>query len=157
MHLFQRHAPQDEAAAIASLPIVDLGPCLAGEAGALAAAAADFRRACESVGFLYIANHGVAQDLIDGAFAQSRRFHALPLGIKQGLSLDQNNIGYLAMNASVQKHSTVHAATKPNQNESFFLTHDRGPDHADVVAGVPLRGRNQWPGGLPGFREGVMA
>jgi hypothetical protein len=28
----------------------------------------------------------------------------------------------------------VHKATQPNQNESFFVTHDRGPDHPDVIA-----------------------
>ncbi len=51
------------------------------------------------------------------------------------------------MNASVQGASTIHKATRPNQNESFFVSHDRGPDHPDVVAGTPLRGRNQWPAG----------
>jgi isopenicillin N synthase-like dioxygenase len=157
MHLFEQHAPEDPDAAIAQIPIIDLGPCFAGEAGALAAVAAEVREACERVGFLYIRNHAVPEALIEAAFAQSRRFHALPLDEKLALSLDQYNIGYLAMNTSTQAHSTVHKATKPNQNESFFLTHDRGPDHADVVAGVPLRGRNQWPDGLPGFREGVMA
>ena len=43
----------------------------------------------------------------------------------------------------------MHKATKPNQNESFFVSHDRGPEHPDVLAGKPLRGRNQWPPALP--------
>ena len=66
---------------------------------------------------------------------------------KLGLRLNENNIGYMPMNASVQGASQVHKATKPNQNESFFISHDRGPDHPDVLAGLPLRGRNQWPEG----------
>lgn len=41
--------------------------------------------------------------------------------------------------------SQVHQATRPNYNESFFISHDRGPTHPDVIAGTPLRGRNQWP------------
>jgi isopenicillin N synthase-like dioxygenase len=73
------------------------------------------------------------------------------------LQLNECNIGYLPMNASVQGASTVHKATKPNQNESFFISHDRDADHPDVVAGVPLRGRNQWPEGLPGLRADMMA
>ena len=36
----------------------------------------------------------------------------------------------------MQGASTVHKATRPNQNESFFISHDRGPDHPEVVAGV---------------------
>jgi isopenicillin N synthase-like dioxygenase len=76
---------------------------------------------------------------------------------KLALRLDDNNIGYPAINASVQGASAVHKATRPNQNESFFVTHDRGPDHPDVIAGKPLRGRNQWPPGLPGLRADMMA
>jgi isopenicillin N synthase-like dioxygenase len=157
MHLFQQHAPQDLDAALARLPILDLGPYLRGEDGALRRLAGEIEHAGETIGFFYIAGHGVPEALIDEAFAQSRRFHALPLAEKRKLPLDGHNVGYLAMNASVQKHSTVHEATKPNQNESFFVTHDRGPDHPDVIAGTPLRGGNYWPDGLPGFREGVMA
>jgi isopenicillin N synthase-like dioxygenase len=156
MHLFQQHAPRELDAALARLPIIDLGPCLNGEDGALDRLADDIRHACENIGFFYIKNHGVPEAMIANAFAQSRRFHALPMAEKKKLPLDEHNVGYLAMNASVQGHSTVHKATKPNQNESFFITHDRGPDHPDVIAKTPLRGGNYWPDGLPGFREGVM-
>ena len=61
------------------------------------------------------------------------------------------------MNASVQGASTVHKATRPNQNESFFISHDRGPDHPDVLAGKLLRGRNQWPASLPDIRPDMTA
>jgi isopenicillin N synthase-like dioxygenase len=152
MHLFQQHAPADMDAAAAQIPVIDLGPYFAGESRALEALGAEIRHACETVGFFYIANHGVPQELIDRTFEQSKRFHALPLEEKLTLRLDPCNIGYLPMNASVQGHSTVHKATRPNQNESFFVTHE--PDSFDRP--VPLRGRNQWPDGLPGFREGVL-
>ncbi len=157
MHLFQENLPRDLDAALSQLAILDLGPYLRGEKGALKRLAAEIKFACETIGFFYISNHGIPDALIDNAFAQSRRFHALPLAEKKKLPLDKHNVGYLAMNASVQKHSTVHKATKPNQNESFFITHDRGPDHPDVIAGIPLRGGNYWPEDLPGFREGVMS
>ena len=157
MHLFQQHAPRDIDVALAQLPILDLGPFLGGDDGALEGLAADIEQACETIGFFYIENHGIPDSLIDNAFAQSRRFHALPLDEKKKLPLDGHNVGYLAMNASAQKHSTVHKATKPNQNESFFIPHDRGPDHPDVIAGTPLRGGNHWPENLPGFSEDIMA
>jgi isopenicillin N synthase-like dioxygenase len=81
----------------------------------------------------------------------------LPIEEKLALRLDANNIGYLPLNASVQGASTVHQATRPNQNESFFVSHDRGPDHPDVRAGKPLRGRNQWPPGMDDMRADMMA
>jgi isopenicillin N synthase-like dioxygenase len=49
----------------------------------------------------------------------------------------------------------VHKATRPNLNESFFISHDRGPDHPDVAAGRPLRGRNQWPAGHEAMRAAM--
>ena len=156
MHLFKQHAVKDTNSVSELVPIVDFGPYFAGEPGALAVLAERLRYACETVGFLYAVNHGVAQEVVDRGFAASRLFHALPLGEKLRLRLNENNIGYLPMNASVQGASTVHKATKPNQNESFFISHDRGADHPDVVAGVPLRGRNQWPERLPELRSDMM-
>jgi isopenicillin N synthase-like dioxygenase len=156
MHLFKQHAVKDFAKSAAQIPVIDYGPYFAGEPGALERLAQDVRYACENIGFFYALNHGVPQDVVDRGFAASRRFHALPLEQKLKLRLNENNIGYMPMNASVQGASLVHKATKPNQNESFFVSHDRGPDHPDVLAGLPLRGRNRWPESLPDLRGDMM-
>jgi isopenicillin N synthase-like dioxygenase len=161
MDLFKEFAVKDYAAAAAQIPVIDFGPVFTGEPGALADTAAIVRDACERVGFFYALHHDVTEALIERAFAASRRFHALPLDEKLKLRLNDNNIGYLPINASVQGASTVHKATRPNRNESFFISHDRGPDHLDVVAGKPLRGRNQWPpaaiDGIAEMRRDMMA
>ena len=147
MNLFQRHAPQDMDSALRAIPIIDFGACFRGEADALPALAEAVRDACERVGFFYIAGHGVADTLIEQTFAAAKRFHALPLEKKLELRIDQYNVGYLAMNASTQRHSSVHAATRPNENESFFVIHDRPLDHPDVVSAKPLRGPLSVSGG----------
>ena len=134
MDLFKEFGVRDPEAAAAQIPVIDFGPLFSGDPGALGRLAPDVRDACENVGFFYAAGHGVPEALIDRAFAASRRFHALPLEEKLKLRLNENNIGYLPINASVQGASTVHKATRPNQNESFFVSHDRGPDHPDVIA-----------------------
>ncbi len=157
MHLFKEQAVRDYRAAAEIIPVIDYGPYFAGEPGALERLAGEVAHACENIGFFYALNHGVPDQLVDRAFAASRRFFALPLEQKLALKLNENNIGYLPVNASVQGASTVHKATRPNQNESFFLSHDRGPDHPDVIAGKPLRGRNQWPADMPGLRADMMA
>jgi isopenicillin N synthase-like dioxygenase len=157
MHLFKEHAVADYEAASAKIPVIDYGPYFAGEKGALDRLAAELADACEHVGFFYALNHGVPEAVIEAAFAASRLFHALPLEDKLAIRLNQNNIGYLPLNASVQGASTVHKATRPNQNESFFVSHDRVPNHPDVAAGTPLRGRNQWPAALPEIRAPMMA
>src|SRR5205823_12367521 len=157
MDLFREFGVKDYATAAAQIPVIDFGPTFAGEPGALERLAPEICHACENIGFFYALNHGVPEALIDRAFAASRRFHALPLDDKLRLRLNENNIGYLPLDASVQGASTVHKATRPNQNESFFISHDRAADHPDVVAGTPLRGRNQWPDEQPELRRDMMA
>lgn len=157
MHLFEANAPDDMDSAASVIPVLDLSDFLAGKSGALEELTGQLRQACMDVGFFYITGHGIDEELITATFEQSKRFHALPLDRKMELPQDGNNIGYLPMNASIQRHSTVHKATRPNQNASFFISHDRAPNHPDVVANKPYRGANQWPDDLPGFRDTVMA
>src|SRR6266436_6630450 len=144
-------------AASQAIPVIDFGPAFRGEPGGLEAVARQVGHASETVGFFYVAGHGVPQAFIDDAFQASREFHAITLEEKLALKINENNIGYLPVNQSMQRHSTVHKATRPNFNESFFISHDRGADHPDAIAGTPLRGRNQWPAGEPGLRRDMMA
>ena len=71
----------DRAMEIASdaIPVIDLGPFRLGGAEDRARVAAEIGRACETVGFLYVVDHGIPQDLIDAAFEQNRRFFAQPM------------------------------------------------------------------------------
>jgi isopenicillin N synthase-like dioxygenase len=156
MNIFKTMAVRDVAEATKAIPVIDVGPAFRGERGGREAVAAQMRRASEQVGFFYIAGHGVPADVVEAAFAASREFHAMPLEDKRVLAINENNIGYLAVNESMQRASTVHKATRPNFNESFFISHDRAADHPDVVAGTPLRGRNQWPQGHAAMRAAMV-
>jgi len=157
MNLFKEQGVEDYAGAASQIPVIDFRSYFAAETGTLERLAAELGDACENIGFFYALGHGVDEAIIDRAFAASRRFHALPLDQKLQLELNDNNVGYLPVNASVQGASTVHKATRPNQNESFFISHDRGVDHPDVKAGLPLRGCNQWPASLPDIRADMTA
>jgi isopenicillin N synthase-like dioxygenase len=85
MHLFQQHAVKDSALASAKIPMIDFGPYLADEPGALGAVPVQIRQACETVGFFYALNHGVPQTLSDRGFAASPRFHGLPIETRLAL------------------------------------------------------------------------
>src|SRR5262245_8284344 len=136
MNIFKAMAVRSVEEATRAIPVIDFGPALRNEPGGLEAAAAKVRQACERIGFFYMAGHGVPQSVIDAAFDASREFHALPLADKMRLKLNENNIGYLPVNQSMQRASTVHKATRPNYNESFFIGHDRPADHPDIIAGT---------------------
>ncbi len=139
------------------IPVLDLGPYLRGEAGALERLGGELRHALENVGFYFIVNHGVDAALIARTFDAARRFHALPLEDKLALKLNEHIRGYQPMKGAVTRHSAVSTNNLPNVNEAFFLGAEIPDDHPDVLAGKPFRGHNQWPGQLPGFREDVLA
>ena len=143
-------------AATETIPVIDLGPYLAGEPGALERAAKELRFALTEIGFYFIVNHGVPRTQIDEVFAQVRRFHAQPIEKKLALKLDKHNTGYLPMRGNTLRTSTVQAGTKPNLNEAFFVKRELPADHPDVLADRRFRGANRWPSDLPGFREVIV-
>jgi isopenicillin N synthase-like dioxygenase len=156
MNIFKAAAVRSLEEATRAIPVIDFAPAFYGAAGGLEAVAGTVRDACERVGFFYLAGHGVPQSVVDAAFEASREFHAMPLEDKMRLAINENNIGYLPVNQSMQRASTVHQNTRPNFNESFFVSHDRSADHPDVLAGKPLRGRNQWPQGHERMRAAML-
>src|SRR6266699_1904610 len=143
-------------AADETIPILDLGPYLAGEPAAEHRLADELRRACEQIGFYFIVNHGVPQALIDRAFAATARFHAQPLAAKMKLLIDDHMIGYLPLGYSTFRSSTINRNTKHDLNEALFIRRERASDDPDVVSGKRWRGLNQWPAGLPGFRDTML-
>jgi isopenicillin N synthase-like dioxygenase len=139
------------------IPVIDLGPYLAGAPRSLESTAEQLRYAMENVGFYFIVNHGVPQELVEHTFQAAERFHAQPLDAKLRLKIDENIVGYLPMQGATVRHSAINANNKPNLNEAFFINRQLTPDHPDVVAKKPFRVLNRWPDDLPGFREDVMA
>lgn len=140
------------------IPILDLGDYLAGKPGAVEKAAKELQFACENVGFFYVLGHGVSQDLIDRTFDASTRFHALTIDQKMALKANEHNIGYMGYGTSVSRASQVYdGERKPNLVSALFLKRELAPDHPDIVANKRFRGANQWPDGLPGFRETTVA
>jgi len=136
--------------------VIDLGPTLAGQPGAVKEAGRQLRHALTEIGFYYIVNHGISRARIDDIFDAAARIHALPLDEKMKIRIDKHNVGYLPMKGDTLRTSVVQTVTRPNLNEAFFIARDLAPDHPDVVADKRFRSANQWPANLPGFREQVM-
>ena len=136
------------------LPVIDIGGLRNGDAAEHDIARA-FDDAFRTTGFCYIANTGIDRSLLDRVFSASRRFHALPDDAKTSVAINQFHRGYIAARTQVFKSSSVAQVTRPNLSESFMLMHEVPP--GDARFGTPLNGPNQWPAGLPGFREHAQA
>jgi len=130
------------------IPIVDVASYFAsGSRDDLDAAAATMQYALEEVGFYQLTGHGVTQ--VNDILEATRLFHALPLGVKQTILIDQpdatlGSVGYMPVGAR-----KLPSRGKGNPNEAFLLKADRGVTFDD----------NEWlpEDVLPGFRSSVEA
>ncbi|PRP86823.1 putative iron/ascorbate oxidoreductase [Planoprotostelium fungivorum] len=117
------------------IPIIDL-------AQDQTVSAAELRDACTRVGFFYVKNHGVPEDLIDDVWKVAKDFFALPLEEKMEIELHKtpNMRGYTPMYGE-----NVDPSSRPDAHEAF----DFGSDTTSMynMDGVP--GKNVWPSSLP--------
>ena len=143
----QRPVPRE------SIPILDVGPYLRGDAGAWDTLVGQLRAAQEIVGFYYIVGHDIPWDLVDRTFDACARFHALPLEQKMAIEINRDHVGYVPMKTAIFKSSEVNQNTKVDLNEVLFIMRERTPDDPDVRAGKRFCGLNQWPANVPGFRD----
>lgn len=149
-----------------SIPLIDIGPSLNGDASARRSVAAEIGKACREIGFFQITNHGVSQQAQAGILGQARRFfHELPLAKKKELHI--NNSGLFrgwepsdVSNVNPDDWKTTSKETKEAFNWGYEPKLDpTGGDgkyvELDLVS-YP-NGANVWPNeeDLPGFFEKI--
>ena len=136
------------------LPVIDFAPFLNGDADRRAMVAHEISQACEGTGFFYLTGHAVPQPEIDAIFAASRRFFALPLDERLNVRLEIGpNRGYQPVGSRIYSEH----ADAPDLNESFKYQHEYPADDPDIRAGNRVHALNQWPQGLPGWRDTLLA
>ncbi len=130
------------------IPVIDLTPLM--QDGDPAPVAAEMQRACQNLGFFYIQNHGIDGALRRAYFAQARAFFTQTPGEKLKVDVRRSiaHRGYFPLHA---ENNDPDASL--DLKEGFDIMAEHGPDDARVRAGSPFHGANQWPDGLPGFRQ----
>jgi isopenicillin N synthase-like dioxygenase len=133
------------------IPIIDLGRDKA-------SVAADMHRACRETGFFYVTNHGVPKALIDAQFDAAKAFFDLPVDEKVGLHMKNSpsSAGYEPVGEQILDSQDGKKGAV-DLKESFYC----GEELADADPWAQRRirsfGHNQWPAGLPLFREQNVA
>lgn len=132
----------------AAIPVIDLGPTRADKAGRLRVAA-EIREACASVGFFYIANHGVPQELTGKHLEIARAFFDQPLEAKMAIDGTKSGAmrGYEPMAAQ-----TLDVGTAPDLKEGYQMGIEVTEDHRWFSAGMGKTAINLWPDHPDGFR-----
>lgn len=128
-----------------SLPIIDFGSFRQNQISSSSTRqqiADQIATVCESIGFFYLAQHGIAPGLIEAAFEQSVQFFQLPSEVKSALAWThtESNLGYVAVGReSLNPGKTV------DVKEAFNIGSDKNPLNP-----------NRWPD-LPTFRPALKA
>lgn len=137
------------------IPIIDIKNLYSDVPSETDSIADDFIEAYSSLGFSYITNHGIDNQIISDVFDASKEFHSLPLREKNKIALNELHRGYIAIDTSTDITSDLAEVKKPNQSESFMMMREAGPDDPDVKNGSYLTGANVWPNQPMKFKERV--
>ena len=138
-----------------SIPVIDLGPYWSGDLAGKQRVAEQVGWACENIGFLLISNHGVAQELIDRAFAVSRAFFELSVEEKERFKPTDGVAprGYHAI-ATRNLARTLGVDAPPDLREQFFVGPLAGGARRppEVPGAAIFYSENIWPDQPAGFR-----
>src|SRR5437867_3362503 len=122
------------------VPVIDFGPFLKGTPAERKEVALEIGRACRDIGFFYIINHGVPQQLIGRIFAEAKRFFALPLERKAEIAIEKSpcHRGWFALggeNLDPEKQKSG-----GDLKEGIKIGRDAAPDQSQGQARMPLEG-----------------
>jgi len=126
------------------IPIIDIAPLRDGS-DAISVGKA-LHQASRDVGFIYVKNHGIPEDVISDAHELALNFFRLPDSAKGAVSISDKHRGWLGQGGAVMDDEMP-----SDLKESYLwgLENDEGLTPEDH----PLRGPNLWPENLSGFRD----
>lgn len=110
--------------------------------------------ACRDYGFLYVKNHGVAEQIQDNVFQVLKNFFALPGDVKEQIKSKgtDNFRGYFEFQSEITAYLK---GSKPDWREGFYASVDI-PDDQPCKKMFPLvTGNNKWPKEPADFRQAV--
>lgn len=137
------------------IPVIDVGGRSIGNTQVSHAFENGLYKAHSTVGFSILVNHGIDGALIDELFLMSEGFHALPVEEKLKVRYGASFRGFLPLNTSTMKKSTLGAARHPNQSESFLVASERDADEDDRWWRSVFGGVQPWPERPLGLAETV--
>ena len=136
----------------AALPVIDVGPLVGGgPAAARAAVAGQIQAACRERGFFYVTGHGVPAGLLDELADASAEFFALPAADKLEIAMERGGRawrGFFPVGAE-------RTSGQPDLTEGLYFGAELPGDDPRVLAGLPLHGRNLFPGQVPRLRPQI--
>ena len=129
------------------IPIIDMGPLLTEGDGL--DAAQQLAWAATDLGFIYVRNHGINEELIERARSTGLEFFRQPLERKVEVSSNIHHHGYLRPGAT-KMYDDARVDLKESYNYGIELT-----SRQIEMANTRLLGPNRWPDFMPALQADV--
>lgn len=141
-----------QAITLDEVPLIDFAPFLSGDAAARQEVAEAIARACEEIGFFYLAGHGVPQAAREDVFAAAAAFFARPRAERaQSAATPEWYRGWIgAPEADGFSRNT-------RLFEQYRLQHEWPADPADMDHAAIFDHPNRFPADMPEFRAASEA
>ncbi|KAK5025322.1 hypothetical protein LTS07_008173 [Exophiala sideris] len=138
------------------IPVIDVGKIFSENLEERRQKAEEVANVCKTVGFMYIKNHGISQDLIDKVFELSRKYHDQPFEVKmkedvyKSPTLRGYEVHYTKTSEGekVKKGSFMYSYDPDNDPQPPHLS----PEKRELCIGI----HNQWPEDWPEFRSKLL-
>lgn len=147
------------------IPVIDIGPALAGasaDAATRAAMARAIDEACSTIGFLAITGHGIDDRIVTAVHEAACAFFALPEAERMAVAMPEPGYpyGYNPFSAESLERS-LGATALPDLKETFNVgpidPPPRPPAEMDDPDEAAVYAPNLWPARPVGFRDAVEA
>ncbi|MGF1480436.1 MAG: isopenicillin N synthase family dioxygenase [Cyanophyceae cyanobacterium] len=133
-----------------TIPVIDFAAFINGNEAQQQRVAQEIYEACHRIGFMYLKDLGISQELIHRVFAQSQHFFSLPTEVKNQVAWSDavSNRGYVGIERERLDE------TKPGDlKEAFNVGKEVGANELETN---PALTRNQWLAEEPDFKETVL-
>ena len=83
--------------AVEKIPVIDAGPLRSGTLADAKQVAMQIRQAAQEIGFFYVCNHGISQEVIMQAHNGSKSFFSKSMEWKNSLKINSSHHGFLSI------------------------------------------------------------
>lgn len=134
------------------IPVIDIKALRLGTSEEALEVAKQLGRACRDVGFFYVKNHGVDEDLISQTFEMAGKFFSLPLDKKLDYSMEKHSKCFRGYSPVLSEL----ADGKRNSYELMEFSVDFDCKAPEVLKRKPMHGPNIWPE-IPSYRKTITS
>lgn len=137
------------------IPVIDLGSISSEDANVHRALAEEIQDACINVGFFYVKNHGIPEELIQATLEMAKEFFSLPIASKMEIE-NRKTPNFKGYSPLLSGNNNPDGAGDLQEGFEFGWEALNPTQRNDQVEDGVMAGANVWPSQVPGFREKVL-